>query len=133
MTGEEPSSAPRRARARASSGDWLWLGVGLSFVVAAAIFFQIAVLSFRETLPLNGSVGIRTSTTMASAEAWRRSHRAAAPLTLLQGVVLLAAAGWLLWQRPPRRRAEIGVGIAVALLLVALGAAVLVATNAATG
>ena len=72
------------------------IGLGLVLVVAGAILLIVALRSRSGAMPRNWIVGIRTTTTLASDEAWNLAHRAAAsPLllgsigTMLSGLVLL--------------------------------------------
>lgn len=72
------------------------IGLGLLLIAAGAILGVVAYRSHRGTLPRNWIVGIRTTTTLASDEAWNAAHRAGARAlsvgawgALLTGAVLL--------------------------------------------
>ena len=54
--------------------------------------FAAAVLGARGKLPRNGFVGMRTSATLASDEAWTAAHRASAWSVAVAGVISVAAA-----------------------------------------
>ena len=111
--------------------DWTWLVLAIGLAVAGAALTYVAWRSFAGSLPRNAFVGIRTGSTMATEAAWRRAHDAAAPWTLLQGIVLFGAAAWLATRRPTTRRAHAVGAFAVAAFLALLLVAVEVADTAA--
>ena len=83
------------------------VGLGLVLLASGAILAVVAFRSQRGTLPRNWIVGIRTTTTLASDEAWDAAHRAGAR-ALSTGAWGTAAAGMALLLRPSN-----GVGLAV--------------------
>lgn len=54
------------------------IGLGLLLMVTGVLLAVVASRSRRGTLPRNWIVGIRTSATLASDEAWNAAHRAGA-------------------------------------------------------
>lgn len=65
-----------------AGGEWVLIGAGVVILV-------LGVLSQMGKLARNGIAGVRTPTTMRTDETWRASQRAAAPLTIAMGVVLI--------------------------------------------
>lgn len=83
------------------------IGLGLLLIVTGALLIVVAYRSQRGTLPRNWIVGIRTTTTLASDEAWDAAHRAGAR-ALSIGAWGTLATGLVLLLRPSN-----GLGLAV--------------------
>ena len=86
------------------------IGLGLVLIVAGVILLVVALRARSGTLPRNWIVGIRTTTTLADDEAWRRAHDAAGTL------VLLAAVGAILSGIVMLFRPSNGVGLVVVIV-----------------
>lgn len=102
-------------------------------VVAMVLAVAVPVMAWcaaRGSLPANGVVGIRTRATRRSPEAWRAAHRAALPVVLAGGVVVLLLAVLAVVREPadPEIAGLVLLGVDV---LVLIGAGV-VAQRAAT-
>jgi hypothetical protein len=92
---------------------------GLLFSVLGIGSFWIAYLCSTEQLKRNGSVGMRTKATMASA-AWYAAHRASAWSIAVAGLILLAVGVWVLVTSPDDARiraAVLGGAIAVGVVI----------------
>lgn len=83
------------------------IGLGAVLVAAGVILLVVALRSRSGTLPRNWIVGIRTTTTLASDEAWIRAHHASAT-PLLLGSIGTMLAGLVLLLRPTN-----GFGLAI--------------------
>lgn len=97
----------------AAASDPMPLGtamlLGLVLIVAGILLAVVAAKSRNGTLPRNWIVGIRTTTTMASDEAWDLAHRAgASALGIGAGATIVA--GVALFFQPSN-----GTGLAIAL------------------
>lgn len=84
--------------------------LGVLLIVTAALLFVVGRRAAHGTLPLNYWVGIRTTTTMSSQEAWDAAHLASGRWLQIAGIVP-AIVGIMVLFRPPN-----GVGLTVITL-----------------
>lgn len=68
------------------------VATALPLLVAGVLVLWTAYRAYREMLPLNFWIGIRTATTLRSEEAWRTGHAAAAVPISVGGIGLIVAA-----------------------------------------
>jgi len=79
-----------------------WLLVALPFVVLNVLYAVLAACAWTGRLRKNRLLGIRTPSTLSSAETWTRAHRVAAPWWAagaalgIACAVTAAVAGWTL-------------------------------------
>jgi len=68
------------------------ISTALPLLVAGVLVLWTAYRAYREMLPMNFWIGIRTATTLRSEEAWRAGHAAAAVPISVGGIGLIVAA-----------------------------------------
>lgn len=68
------------------------ISTAIPLLLAGVLVIWTAYRAYRKTLPPNFWVGIRTTSTLRSEEAWTRGHEAAAVPLSLGGIGLIAAA-----------------------------------------
>lgn len=90
---------------------WEALVGGVVLTLGGGLMAIVSWLSWTRDLPRNRFVGLRTERTMRSLETWQSAHHAAAPVTALAALSLLAAGVWLLVDRPADRRAKVIAGV----------------------
>lgn len=67
------------------------VATALPLLVAGVLVLWTAYRAYREMLPMNFWIGIRTATTLRSEEAWRAGHAAAAVPISVGGIGLIVA------------------------------------------
>jgi uncharacterized membrane protein len=72
------------------------IGLGMLLIVTGALLAVVAYRSRRGVLPRNWIVGIRTTATLSSDEAWDVAHRAGAGALSIGAWGTLVAGGFLL-------------------------------------
>jgi hypothetical protein len=98
------------------TSGWLLAAVG-------AIIAVVACLGAGGRLPRNRIVGMRTSATLATDEAWKAAHRASAWSLGVAAVLTLSCGVWLLVSRPSDgvahgvTRAVMGVVVVVVVVV----------------
>lgn len=112
-----------------------YIAIGLAFVGIVFVLVYSAVRGGR--LERNRGLGIRLRSTLASDDAWRRGHQAAAPWLLATAIFALAMAAvieiavFVFGEQVPESAVGVAAVVGFGGILVLLGIAVLIAHRAA--
>lgn len=98
-----------------------WTFLAVVMLVSGAVLCYIGFRSARGQLPRNRFAGVRTSATMRSDEAFEVGNRAAAPLTIVAGVVAVLGAVSLVLLSQSLAGISLGVGVVLMLGCVIAG------------